>query len=74
MPPQGALYTITTKKENYDAASNTVKDYRPLAVVYIPFATPESVGLTATPTTNGPWLMFPGTPKAHIMMIGSMMP
>jgi len=74
MPAQGALYTITTKKENYDAASNTVKDYRPLAVVYIPFATPESVGLTATPTTAGPWLMFPGTPKAHIMMLGSMTP
>lgn len=74
MPAQGTLYTITTKKENYDAATNHVKDYRPLSVVYIPGATPESVGISAQPTQNGPWLMFPGTPKAHIMMTGSMTP
>ena len=74
MPAQGTLYTITTKKENYDAATNHVKDYRPLSVVYIPGATPESVGITAVPTDKGPWLMFPGTLKAHIMMTGSMMP
>ncbi len=74
MPVQGSLYTITTKRENYDAATNTVKDYRPLAVVYIPGATTASLGITAQPTDKGPWLMFPGTPKAHIMMIGSMAP
>lgn len=74
MPAQGTLYTITTKKENYDAATNRVKDYRPLSVVYMPGATPESVGITAVPTDKGPWLMFPGTPKAHIMMTGSMTP
>jgi len=74
MPAQGTLYTITTKKENYDAAANHVKDYRPLLVVYMPGATPESVGITAVPTDKGPWLMFPGTPKAHIMMTGSMAP
>jgi hypothetical protein len=74
MPAQGALYTITTKRANYDAATNHVKDYRPLSVVYIPGATPESVGITAVPTDKGPWLMFPGTPKAHIMMTGTMAP
>jgi hypothetical protein len=74
MPAQGTLYTITTKKENYDAATNHVKDYRPLSVVYMPGATPESVGITAVPTDKGPWLMFPGTAKAHIMMTGSMTP
>jgi len=74
MPAQGTLYTITTQKENYDAATNHVKDYRPLSVVYMPGATPESVGISAQPTQSGPWLMFPGTPKAHIMMTGSMTP
>ena len=74
MPAQGTLYTITTKKENFDAATNHVKDYRPLSVVYIPGATPESVGISAVPTDKGPWLMFPGTPKAHIMLTGSMTP
>jgi hypothetical protein len=45
---------------------------RALYVVYIPGATPESTGLPATPGPNSPWLMFPGTPKAHIMFIPSM--
>lgn len=74
LPAYGTLYSITTRRENFDAATNTVKDAGLLAVVYIPGATPESTGLTARPRSDGPWLMFPGTPKAHIMMVGSMNP
>jgi hypothetical protein len=36
-------------------------------VVYVPYATPESTGLSTTPGT-APWLMYPGTPGAHIMI------
>jgi hypothetical protein len=38
-----------------------------LYVTYIPFATPATTGLSPKPTDKGPWIMFPGTPKAHIM-------
>lgn len=38
-----------------------------LYVTYIPFATPATTGLSAKATDKGPWIMFPGTPKAHIM-------
>ncbi len=72
LPAYGTLYSITTKRENFDPATNTVKDASLLAVVYIPGATPESTGLSARPRADGPWLMFPGTPKAHIMMVGRM--
>lgn len=74
MPAYGTLYTITTRRENFNAATNTVKDAGLLAVVYIPGATAESTGLSARPRNDGPWIMFPGTPKAHIMMMGSMTP
>ena len=37
-------------------------------------ATPESIGISARPRQDGPWLMFPGTLKAHIMISGSMSP
>ena len=38
-------------------------------VVYIPFATPESTGLPIRPLVpGGPWIMDPGTHKAHIMI------
>jgi hypothetical protein len=74
MPARAALYSLTGKKSDYDAATNTVTGVSPLGVVYVPGATPETVGLSAQPTANGPWLMFPGTPKAHIMFVGSMSP
>lgn len=39
------------------------------AVVYIPYATAASTGLPLTPEVpGGPWLMDPGTHRAHIMI------
>lgn len=74
MPAMGTLYSITTKRENFDAATNRVTGASLLAVIYTPNATPESTGITAQPRADGPWLMFPGTLKAHIMMVGTMAP
>jgi hypothetical protein len=74
MPAMGTLYSLSAPKENFDAATNTLKGAAPLTVVYVPNATPSSLGISAVPTNNGPWLMFPGTPKAHIMITGTMAP
>ena len=75
MPAMGALYTITAKKEQYDAAANKVNGTDGLlAVVYVPGATTATTGVPSQPRSNGPWLMFPGTLKAHIMMVGTMTP
>jgi hypothetical protein len=64
------LYSLTGG--TYDAAANAVNGGRPLFVVYIPFATAESTGLSAVPARGTPWLMGAGTPKAHIMFTPSM--
>lgn len=75
MPAMAALYSITAKREEYDAAANKLTGAPGLlAVVYVPNATPASTGITAQPRGDGPWLMFPGTIKAHIMMVGTMSP
>ena len=38
-------------------------------VVYIPYATTESTGLALKPSyPGGPWIMNPGTHRAHIMI------
>lgn len=74
MPAAASLYTITAKKEQFDPATNTVKDGGLLVVIYVPNATPESIGISARPRQDGPWLMFPGTLKAHVMIAGSMSP
>jgi hypothetical protein len=59
------LYVLTGS--GYDAAKGQVIDAYLRWVVYIPFATPESTGLTTT-AGPAPWLMYPGTAGAHIMI------
>jgi hypothetical protein len=56
----------------FDPITSTITGGNALYVTYIPFATPATTGLSAKPTDKGPWIMFPGTPKAHIMYAGKM--
>lgn len=70
MPSVAALYSLTGG--SYDATTNTAPGARPLLVIYTPGATPESTGLSATPSEGTPWLMFPGRPNAHIMLVPRM--
>ena len=51
----------------FDAATEKVTGGSWLYVTYIPFATTATTGLSSKPSEKSPWLMFPGTPKAHIM-------
>ncbi|MDE2924662.1 MAG: hypothetical protein OYL92_05000 [Acidobacteriota bacterium] len=52
----------------FDAATGEVNDAYLRWVIYTPYATPESTGLTTRPVPGAPWLMFPGTAGAHIMI------
>lgn len=74
MPKQAAMYQLFGKKTSWDAATGKVTDASALLVVYMPGATPGSTGLSPVPAKVGPWIMYPGTPKAHIMLSGSMSP
>jgi hypothetical protein len=54
---------------SFDAAAGKVVEPYLRWVVYTPYATPESTGLpTKASVPGGPWLMFPGTPGAHVMI------
>ncbi len=59
------LYVLTGS--GYDAAKGEVTNPYLRWVVYVPYATAESTGLSTSPGP-GPWLMYPGTPGAHIMI------
>lgn len=59
------LYVLSGK--GFDAAKGEVIDPYLRWVVYAPYATPGSTGLTTT-SGPGPWLMYPGTAGAHIMI------
>jgi hypothetical protein len=67
-----ALWQLSGPADSYDAATNSVKGARHLYVVYIPFATTATTGIPSIPSQDQPWLMFPGTPKAHIMFVPRM--
>ena len=71
MPEQAAaLYSLTGPPDSFDAATQTAPEAAPLYVVYIPFATEASTGLTKSPLAPGaPWIMNPGKPWAHIMIV-----
>jgi len=60
------LYVITGT--GFDAASGKITDAYQRWVVYIPYATPESTGLSTKASDSAPWLMSPGTAGAHIMI------
>lgn len=70
MPSQPtSLFVYSAKDENYDRNTGTVKAGNLRYVVYIPWATAESTGLPLKPEAPGmPWIMDPGTHRAHIMI------
>jgi hypothetical protein len=72
--PKGpaALYTLTGPAGSFDPATGTAAAAKPLSVIYISGATPASTGLSAQPIPGAPWIMYPGTPKAHIMLVPKM--
>ena len=64
-----ALHVYYGEGAQYNAEKNIMEGAKYRYVVYIPFATEESTGIPTTPNApNHPWLMNPGTHRAHIMI------
>lgn len=70
MPKEPAtLYAYYGDDVVYDPETNTIEGAQYRYSIYIPFATQESTGLPLRPNAPGhPWLMNPGTHRAHIMI------
>ena len=60
------LYVLTGT--NFDAATGKVQDSYLRWVIYVPYATPQSTGLSTKGSDGAPWLMGAGTAGAHIMI------
>lgn len=60
------LYVLTGT--GFDSAKGEVTNAYLRWVIYSPYATPESTGLSTTAAPGAPWLMYPGTAGAHIMI------
>ena len=70
MPKQASnLQVYSAPAEAYNAATGEVTKGSFRYVVYIPWATAASTGLPIKPEAPGmPWIMDPGTHRAHIMI------
>lgn len=70
MPEQPTtLHVLSGPDGKYNKETDEVENANYRYVVYIPYATPESTGLPIKPIVpGGPWLMDPGTHRAHIMI------
>jgi hypothetical protein len=60
------LYVLTGTA--FDANTKTVANSYLRWVIYVPYATPESTGLSTKSSDSAPWLMSAGTAGAHIMI------
>ena len=67
--PGSTLHIYYGAKTMYDPETSKVEGAQLRYVVYMPWATPESTGLPKSPMApNHPWIMNPGTHRAHIMI------
>jgi len=55
---------------NYNLRGGSLDNALSLTVVYLPYATGESIGITEERDFHRPWLMLAGTAFAHIMIPG----
>ena len=64
-----ALHIYYGPNTSYDPETSKVDGAKLRYVIYTPFATSASIGLPETPSApNHPWIMNPGTHRAHIMI------
>ena len=70
MPENPAtLHVLSGPDGRYNPETGKVENANYRYVVYISYATPESTGLPLRPMVpGGPWIMDPGTHRAHIMI------
>jgi hypothetical protein len=63
------LHVLSGNEAKWNTETGKLENAKLRYVVYIPFATAESTGLPIRPMVpGGPWIMDPGTHRAHIMI------
>ena len=63
------LHIYHGKDAYFNTETDSIENAKYRYVVYIPYATQETTGLSLSPNESShPWLMFPGQYNAHIMI------
>lgn len=67
MPEKPAMLYVLSGSA-YDPATGKITDEYRRSTIYVPYATAQSTGLSEQASATDPWIMFPGTAGAHIMI------
>ena len=69
LPAKSAgLYQYWAARDSVDMSARTISGAEYLYVVYTPYATYRSTGISEAPVDGGPWIMYPSKPWAHLMI------
>lgn len=69
MPAKSAaLYQYFAPRDSVNMSTGVIDGAQYLYVVYTPYGTYRSTGITEAPVDGGPWIMNPGKPWAHLMI------
>lgn len=66
--PREARTLYVLSGDGFDPESGQIESPYLRYVIYVPYATPESTGLSTKGSAGTPWLMNAGTAGAHIMI------
>ena len=61
------LASLFADNDDFDPRSRPEKSSM-LHVIYLPYATESSSGISSAPAKDRPWLMYGGKPWAHVML------
>ena len=62
------LASLFADDDNFDPTAGRPAKSSMLHVIYLPYATEASTGISAAPAKDRPWLMYSGKPWAHVMI------
>jgi hypothetical protein len=69
MPAKPAgLYQYFAPRDSVNMSTRTITGAQYLYVVYTPYASYKTTGISEVPVDGGPWVMYPGKPWAHLMI------
>lgn len=62
-------YMMSPDQVLYDDDGRRVGQWRPHLMIYVPYVTPEALGLSDQPSLEAAVVVDPGTPEANIMIV-----
>lgn len=68
IPPKTVIYQYFAPRDSVNMSTGVIDGAQYLYVVYVPYSSYKTTGISEAPVEGGPWVMNPGKPWAHLMI------